>query len=263
MDLWHEFDHVISTIPPVELAKIMRSDGRPSSKPPGMAPARLRQHNYAVTAMVVNLYYPNPNLLPVEEGFGYLIPRSVPYEQNPECGLGVIFASSSSVGKAPGPSSATINQDSASGTKLTVMLGGHYWDGFQEYPDHDTAVKMARDMLKRHLNITDTPTVARSRLQKDAIPQYTVGHLDRMYKLSRTVRREYNGSLVLAGNWYNGVGIGDCVKQGIMSATYGIGRARLSDRQNDWHPWTGYDYEDWQLKGGISMAPVRLFDSNI
>jgi oxygen-dependent protoporphyrinogen oxidase len=212
--------------------------------------------------MVVNLYYPDPNLLPVE-GFGYLIPRSIPYDQNPECGLGVIFASSSSVGKGPDPTSPEVSQDTAPGTKLTIMMGGHYWDGRQEYPDHDTAVKMARSMLKRHMNITDTPTLARSRLQKDAIPQYTVGHLDRMYALSSAVRHEFDNRLVLAGNWYNGVGVGDCVKQGILSATYGVGRRELNGSVNPWRPWTSFDYENWQLQGGVVMSPVRLVDSTI
>ncbi|OQE46690.1 hypothetical protein PENCOP_c001G01793 [Penicillium coprophilum] len=257
------YKYVISTIPPVALANVMRKTSDTKVKPVGLTPSLLREQNYAVTAMVINLYYPNPNLLPVEDGFGYLIPRSIPYEQNPECGLGVIFASSSSVGNGTDPESSEVKQDSAPGTKLTVMLGGHYWDGFDEYPDHDTAVKMARDMLKRHMNITDTPTVARSRLQKDAIPQYTVGHLDRMYRLSNTVRKEYSGGLTLAGNWYNGVGVGDCVKQGILSATYGIGRNRLNGDPSPWRPWTSFDHERWILRGGIVMPPVRLVDSKV
>ncbi|CDM35397.1 hypothetical protein DTO013E5_7895 [Penicillium roqueforti] len=260
-----EYDYVISTIPPVALAKTMRKTEQLEAKlyPVGLTPLLLRRQDYAVTVLVVNLYYPNPNLLPVEDGFGYLIPRSIPYEQNPECGLGVIFASSSSVGNGTDPSSSEVNQDSAPGTKITVMLGGHYWDGFEEYPDHDTAVKMARDMLKRHMNITDTPTVTRSRLQKDAIPQYTVGHLDRMYKLSDTVRKDYQKRLILAGNWYNGVSVGDCVKQGILSATYGIGRNRLNYEPSPWRPWTSFDYKRWKLEGGIVMSPVRLVDSKI
>lgn len=256
------FDHVISTIPPVSLAKTMRNSDDPTYQNPGHTPYLLNKQNYAVTAMVVNLYYPDPNLLPVE-GFGYLIPRSIPYDQNPECGLGVIFASSSSVGKGPDRFSPEVSQDTAPGTKLTVVMGGHFWDGRQEYPDHDTAVKMARSMLKRHMNITDTPTLARSRLQKDAIPQYTVGHLDRMYDLSNVVRHEFDNRLVLAGNWYNGIGVGDCVKQGILSATYGVGRRKLDGSSNPWRPWTAFDYEDWQLQGGVVMSPVRLVDSSI
>ncbi|KAJ5129372.1 uncharacterized protein N7515_005411 [Penicillium bovifimosum] len=268
---WYESKHIISTIPPAALGKAMQNPKRRirdrvmelNMKEPGFTPHLLQKQNYAVTVMVVNLYYSDPDLLPVEDGFGYLIPRSIPYEQNPECGLGVIFASSSSVGNSTDSSAGTIRQDSARGTKLTVMLGGHYWDGFEEYPDHDTAVKMAREMLRRHMNITDTPTVARSRLQENAIPQHTVGHLGRMYRLSKTVRDEFDGSLVLAGSWYNGVGVGDCVRQGILSATYGMGTHQLSGEFNDWRPWVPYHYDEWALKGGIVMSPIRLVDSKI
>lgn len=79
-------------------------------------------HNPSVTVMVVNLFYSNPSLIPVR-GFGYLIPRSVPLEQNLECGLGVVFDSESSIG-----------QDTASGTKVTVILGGHWWSDWPSIP---------------------------------------------------------------------------------------------------------------------------------
>lgn len=215
--------------------------------------------------MVVNLYYSNPNLLPME-GFGYLIPRSIPVDQNPEYGLGVIFASSSSVGKTALPPYTDISQDTVPGTKLTVMFGGHYWDGWKEtdYPDHDSAVRMARTMLERHLGVTDAPAVARSRLQRDAIPQYTVGHLDRLYSLSEAVRSDFQHRLGLAGNWYNGVGVGDCVKQGVLAATLGTARKLLPDDiPRAWAPWRDYNYRDWEFEGGITMSPIRLFETDI
>lgn len=198
------------------------------------------------------------------DGFGYLIPRSVPVDQNPECGLGVIFASSSSTGVAGGPPHDDISQDTAPGVKLTVMMGGHYWDGWKEtdYPDHDSAVRMARTMLERHLDITDKPAVARSRLQRDAIPQYTVGHLDRMYSLSDAVRSDFQQRLVLAGNWYNGVSVSDCVRQGILAATLGIGSMGLPrysrGRMHEKSPWVHYNFEEWEFRGGIPTSPVRL-----
>lgn len=223
---------------------------------PLRTPTLLANQNYAVTVMVVNLYYSNPRVLPVQ-GFGYLIPRSIPFSQNPECALGTIFASSSSVGR--GAQGKPLSQDT-SGTKLTVMLGGHYWDGRTEYPDHDTAVEMARSVLKRHLGITEAPASAKTRLQKDSIPQYTVGHLDRMKDLSKTVRAEYDNRLVLAGNWYSGVSVGDCVRQGILSATHGIGRGRLGGSPGPWRPWLNYDYQNWELRGGVVTSPVRFVD---
>ena len=196
--------------------------------------------------MVVNLYYPNPDLLPVT-GFGYLIPRSIPFDQNPERALGVIFGSDSSVG-----------QDTAPGTKLTVMFGGHWWDDWLEsdYPDHDRAVKMARSLLERHLNIKDEPILTRSKLQRNAIPQYTVGHVSRMQELSRSVRTDFNKRLTLAGSWNGGVGITDCVRQAYIASTLGVGAKKLDlemDRPR-------FDPAEWELEGGLPMAPVQWVD---
>lgn len=195
--------------------------------------------------MVVNLYYNEPELIPVR-GFGYLIPRSIPFTQNPERALGVIFGSDSSVG-----------QDTAPGTKLTVMMGGHWWDGWQEsdYPDHETAVKMARSLLERHLQIEATPTVARSRLQRNAIPQYTVGHKDRMHDLSQAVREDFSRRLTLAGSWYAGVGVTDCVTQGYLAASYGVGARKLDNEGGE--KSAAFKWFGWDLEGGICTAPVR------
>ncbi|CEJ60749.1 hypothetical protein PMG11_09311 [Penicillium brasilianum] len=279
------YDHVISAVSAPALASILDPKARfkmsqvvdlekgrfsyklevqSHSKPVTETLRRLQLHCGATTVMVVNLYYQNPNLLPVD-GFGYLIPRSVPYEQNPECGLGVIFASASSVGESPVAPYPTVSQDSAPGTKITIMFGGHYWDGWkkEDYPDHKTAVRMARSMLERHIGITDAPAVVRTRLQENAIPQYKPGHLRNMYQLSLAAKNDYYGRLVLAGNSFNGVGVGDCVRQGILAATYGIGRHELNAGPGLWCPWKEFDYQNWDLKGGITTAPVRLFESKV
>ncbi|OQE23186.1 hypothetical protein PENSTE_c009G06841 [Penicillium steckii] len=283
------YDHVIATIPAPALTKLLSvspkstnhpdNGNRVSAKLPSDTIQQLKSFNYATTAMVVNLYYPDPDLLPVK-GFGYLIPRSIPASENPECGLGVIFGTESAYGsklagsKHVGPgeddhqwASEPASQDTVDGTKLTVMMGGHYWDHYKpsDYPDHETAVRMACSMLERHLGITAKPTVTRSRLQRDAIPQYTVGHLDRVYELSKTVKRDFDQKLVLAGNWYNGVGVGDCIKQGLMAATYGVGfkppsRVQLGPDPRKRGPHTAFDYESWDLQGGVPTAPVRIVE---
>ena len=253
------FDRVIASLPAPALAKALGPSNYPNEFVPHETINKLKAHDYATTVMVVNLYYPNPNLLPVD-GFGYLIPRSIPFDQNPEYGLGVLFSSASSHGFSLRNPSETVSQDSAPGTKLTVMMGGHYWDDWKvtDYPDHDSAIRMARSMLQRHLGITDVPTVVRSRLQQDAIPQYTVGHLDRMYDLSKTVQRDFNRRLVLAGNWYNGVGVNDCVRQGMLAATYGVGRHDLHNNARRYGPWKLHNFWEWNLEGGIPTAPVRF-----
>ncbi|PBP27086.1 protoporphyrinogen oxidase [Diplocarpon rosae] len=154
----------------------------------------------SVTVMVVNLYYTSPHILPAH-GFGYLIPRSIPFEQNPEYALGVVF-----------DSDAVQGQDTAAGTKVTVMLGGHWWDSFSAYPDEEEATHMARAVLHRHLQITDRPAAVRVSLQKDCIPQYTVGHDKRMSVAHHDLMRAFRGKLGVAGNSYSGVGLNDCVR---------------------------------------------------
>ncbi|CUS12361.1 unnamed protein product [Tuber aestivum] len=150
----------------------------------------------AVTVLVVNLYYRTPNLLPVQ-GFGYLIPKSIPGSENPEKALGVIFDSETT----PSP-----------GTKVTVMMGGHYWQGRASYPDKHEAVKMARTVLQRHLRIAETPVLTNATLQRDCIPQYTVGHDERMETAHEDLLMGFNGRLSVAGNSYMGVGLNDCVR---------------------------------------------------
>ncbi|KAL2012042.1 hypothetical protein VTN00DRAFT_4760 [Thermoascus crustaceus] len=239
-------NRIIATSPAPQLAKMLRSGAQGNQQLPIRTIRPLEEHNYAVTVMVVNLYYDRPNLIPYE-GFGYLIPRSIPYDQNPERALGVIFGSDSSVG-----------QDTAPGTKLTVMMGGHWWDGWEEsdYPDHDSAVSMARSLLERHLSVKDAPVIARSRLQRNAIPQYTVGHTSRMQELSRAVREEFNHRLTLAGSWYGGVGVTDCVRQAYLAASYGVNARRLDD-EGEKRPWSDLPYRDWDLEGGLVTAPKK------
>ncbi|KAI9835291.1 MAG: hypothetical protein M1819_002435 [Sarea resinae] len=154
----------------------------------------------SVTVMVVNLYYTSPYTLPVH-GFGYLLPRSIPLEQNHERALGVVF-----------DSDAVSGQDTATGTKLTVMMGGHWWDNWTSYPSPDEAIEMAQAVVARHLHITEPAAVTSAALHRNCIPQYTVGHAERMSKAHRELRREFKGRLRVVGNSYTGVGVNDCVR---------------------------------------------------
>lgn len=152
-----------------------------------------------VTVMTVNVFYPNTSLLPVE-GFGYLIPQSVPFEQNPERALGVIF-----------DSSAIKGQDTADGTKLTVMMGGHWWDGWTDYPTEEEGIEMAKSVLQRHLGITEQPTAHTVNLSRNCIPQYTLGYAERMKDFAQGMSAEFKGRLRMVGSQFNGVGVNDVI----------------------------------------------------
>jgi oxygen-dependent protoporphyrinogen oxidase len=172
--------------------------------------------------MTVNLYFPQPSLHGVQ-GFGYLIPQSVPFEQNPERALGVIF-----------DSDAVTGQDTADGTKLTVMLGGHWWDGWEHYPSEEEGLELARSVIRRHLGITDEPLASHVNLSKDCIPQYTVGFDDRLKAYGQKLKDDYRGRVRVVGNLYNGVGVNDCIKGAWMVAK--------SLRGDGWKErWTGLE----------------------
>ncbi|KAF2850312.1 Protoporphyrinogen oxidase [Plenodomus tracheiphilus IPT5] len=185
-----------------------------------------------VTVQTVNLYFATPpsTLLPVQ-GFGYLIPQSIPFEQNPERALGVIFDSYGVSG-----------QDTAPGTKLTVMMGGHWWDSWASYPDAEEGVANARAILQRHLGITEEPVQTIANTSHDCIPQYTLGYADRLSELATILSAEYKGRLRVVGNQFNGVGVNDCIT-GAWSVARGLrgsgwkGRSCGLERALDGRDW--------------------------
>ncbi|KAF1984370.1 Protoporphyrinogen oxidase [Aulographum hederae CBS 113979] len=191
-----QYDCIISTLPANATSKICCDPSSTTPRVPslGLIPS--------VTVMVVNLFFTNADLVQTP-GFGYLLPRSVPFDQNPEFALGVIF-----------DSYAAPEQDSVPGSKFTVMLGGHWWDGWDAFPDGEQGIAMARTVLARHLGIVDKPVATHATLQRDCIPQYTVGHEDRMKQAHRDLESGYRGKLKVAGNTYAGVGVNDCVRAG-------------------------------------------------
>lgn len=227
-----QYDYVISTLSPTALGN--DPDGNPFLGPPEIRDA--------TTVMVINLYYSNPYLTDPYRGFGYLIPQSIPMEQNPERALGVIFASETSGSRNPDTSLsaksqvlelssdeqksqilttnlstqwADNHQDTAPGTKLTVMMGGHWWSDWSEsdIPSPETAIEMAKSLLARHMKIFEEPLIAKARLQKDAIPQYRVGHRKSMAKVHLDLEG-FRGKLRVAGPaWQGGVGVNDCVRR--------------------------------------------------
>ncbi|KAF2272242.1 Protoporphyrinogen oxidase [Westerdykella ornata] len=171
----------------------------------------------AVTVMTVNLYYTNPQAIEKwrlgytdrekSDGFGYLIPRSVDLKENPERALGVVF-----------DHDATQNLDQVRGTKLTVMLGGHWWDGWREFPDEKEGETMAKSIVKRHLGITEEPDLCHVSLHENCIPQYTVGYEDRVRSEGSRLADLYKGRLWVTGNHYNGVGVNDCIRGAYLLA---------------------------------------------
>lgn len=158
----------------------------------------------AVTIQIVNLWYPNPHLTARYPGFGYLIPQSVPVEKNPHAALGVIFDSDREA------AAGSLEYISAPGTKLTVMLGGHYWDYLdpEMWPDAEEAVEMAKDTVERQLGIPATePVFASTKVCRECIPQHLVGHRARMAQANDELYDSFRGTLAVVGSSYTSPGV--------------------------------------------------------
>ncbi|KAM3524004.1 hypothetical protein NHJ13051_004807 [Beauveria bassiana] len=176
----------------------------------------------SVSIMTVNLWYPTPNMKP--PGFGYLIPRSVPLEQNPERALGVFFDSDVISERRP---------DEPPGTKLFVLMGGHHYRGREEPPpSEDEAVGQAKALLERHLGIPrDTPCLAMARLARDCIPQHNVGHVALLKAADQQITSAFGGRLTVANGSYGRIGA-----MGALRNAHGAAYTVISD-----HRYSGLD----------------------
>lgn len=304
-----QYDYVVSSLSPRGLRSILSAPTQPdassSSNPASLDLLNALDHSPgSVNVMVVSLYYQNPRLA-IPPGFGYLIPRSIPVDQNPERALGVIFGSetaglrgkeamqmqvmpwhlpnspftiekarrswveaaindknmSEEDAKAESlkavkemPEEVQMGQDTASGTKLTVMMGGHWWSDWPEadLPSPDEAIEMAKSLLARQLKITEQPMLAKARLQKDCIPQYQVGYRDDMARIHHTMLSAFEGRLKVAGTWWQGgVGVNDCVKKARETST---------SIREAWDDTTGLEgcteKEKWILRDGRTGKSV-------
>ncbi len=74
------------------------------------------------------------------------------------------------------------------------------------------------------LGIRDTPQAVRIRRFSHAMPQYRVGHLDRIAAIEARLRE--SRGLYLTGNGYRGIGIPDCIHQAEGVAEQMIARVR-------------------------------------
>lgn len=137
---------------------------------------------------VVNLGY-EENVLPCQ-GFGYLIPSSAQEEV-----LGVVFDSSIF---------PEHNKHSMQ-TRLTVKLK-------DTGNSQEELIQAALEGMKRHLKISRLPSQVLLTRSTDAIPQYRVGHLEKMEQLNHAFRNQFP-NVYLLGNYLNGPSVDACVQR--------------------------------------------------
>lgn len=98
---------------------------------------------------------------------------------------------------------------------LRAFVGGPHDQHLLEQSD-DEIVRMVRGEWEDMLGIDAEPVFARVYRWELGMPQYTVGHLDRVAKLEE--RQMADPGLFLCGGAYRGVGIGDCINSGDQAA---------------------------------------------
>ena len=98
---------------------------------------------------------------------------------------------------------------------LRAFVGGAMQQQLFEQDDQTMAESVRRE-LRELLGISSAPLLTRIHRHAQAMPQYRVGHLDRVQRIDAAVAQ--HPGLTVAGNAYRGVGIPDCIHSGEMAA---------------------------------------------
>ncbi len=136
------------------------------------------------------------------DGFGYLIPRIEGLRT-----LGCVWDSIVFPGRAP-----------KGHVLMRVMMGGAS-DPTAVTLDDDRVLAVVRKDLRTILGIDSAPSFVRLIRHRTGIPQYTVGHRDRVATAEARLAR--HPGLFLAGNAYRGVSINACIAD---ARNFGIAR---------------------------------------
>ncbi len=167
--------------------------------------------------VVLNLGFRQEQVSHDLNGFGFLVPRNEP-DVPP---LGVLWADSIFPHHAP-PDHRLIR----------VFLGGARDPQAIDRSD-DTLLSMTLGTVKPLLRITGEPVLVDLCRHRDAIPQYEVGHRERIVQLRRAVAAV--PGLYVIGNFLEGVSLNDCVRVAARCAAEIISRPRSGPAS----PWAG------------------------
>jgi oxygen-dependent protoporphyrinogen oxidase len=149
---------------------------------------------YASSA-TVSLGYKKSDLRHDLDGYGFVVPRI----ENRK-----MMASTWTSSKWP-------NRAASETALIRCYLGGIGREAILEQPDMGL-IQTALGELRAILGIDQLPLLARVHRWPQAMPQYQVGHLQRLESI-RKVLRDLPG-VFLAGAAYRGVGIPDCIRDG-------------------------------------------------
>ena len=154
----------------------------------------LRAIEYAPVASVASLYRKADVQHPLD-GFGFLVPR-----REHRRILGTLFSSSMFPGRA------------ADGDALvTTFAGGRRDAGIAALGDDEIAAVVNEELVAL-LGAARKPSWQQVTRWRQAIPQYTLGHLERIARIEAAESR--HPGLYFCASYRGGVSVADCIKSG-------------------------------------------------
>ena len=182
---------VILAVPAGQAAALVREFAPSSASALSAVP-------YAPVVSVASVYRRGDVAHPLD-GFGFLAPR---VEQRRI--LGTLFSSSMFEGRA--------RQDEV---LLTTFIGGQREPALPSLPDIDI-VKLVNEELRALLDARSPPLSAAVTRWPQAIPQYTIGHLERVREAVKA--ESALPGLFLCASYRGGVAVGDCIESAFRTA---------------------------------------------
>ena len=159
---------------------------------------KLNQLKYASTA-TINFAYKRSGINHLLNGFGFVVPfvekRTL---------IACTFSSVKFSGRAP-----------SGHVLLRAFAGGALQPEIFALDESELAARVEAD-LRELLEITAKPLFIEVAKWERSMPQYEVGHLDRINEAENEVSKL--PGLALAGNSYRGAGIPDCIRSGQSAA---------------------------------------------
>lgn len=152
-----------------------------------------------VSSATITLAYRQADVGKLGEGRGFVIPRV----ENREL-TAVTWASNKFAHRAPDGLML-----------LRTFVGRAGREGAVDLPD-DLILRLVTEELREILGLTAHPVLSRIYRWHQALPQYVLGHLDRLAKIDRELA-DLPG-IFLLGAAYRGVGIPDCIQSGNQAA---------------------------------------------
>jgi oxygen-dependent protoporphyrinogen oxidase len=187
----HVFDAVVLALPAYRSSSLVAAESAALA-------AELNSIEYSSSAIVVSGHRLADIRHPLD-GAGLVIPHVEKRRI-----LAVSFASRKFPGRAP-----------EGRVVLRTFIGGAL-QGDQLAQDDETLRKIVLDELADILGVAGPPDFCQVVRYQRGIPQFVIGHRDRVVRIESIVNQLQG--LSLAGNAYHGVGIPDAVQSGVVAA---------------------------------------------